>query len=444
VPIVALTHPVALPIAQMRQSLAQALPTWQWRCSDDDTGGPNDRAGFERPQTIMGRSSDGIVIVTVEERQAPLPLEAGAPPHQLHLHVSQPSTDSAEIAKRIAVLVCASLSEQDLGAHCQVAPDGPWYTSEEMQRGAAFCKTAGAAQGSIDSFLLSAGRAQPSAAPAGAGGASPLQSLGLPPGSPAERMALAGVDQSFAQILTKIGGADFAKDMGFAPPPFYAEEHPRIDRLPTMVLALEHPIDFDWSRLHELDRFDPGGDWQAEGRSDGSGTLRGRGCTVDITAHHEAVPRYSIENALARSFWFKGGPAAFARQTASLTIVCDLDTRAAPFEDVRETAKVLTLAIGLLARSRGVIALLNAGVGTLLDVPMVQSQVGHLHKNQIPLMMWTWSAPDSMVENSVSMTTGGLLPFLGYEVEVWNAPGTPDWVGDKLGQILNYLLHGRS
>jgi hypothetical protein len=254
-------------------------------------------------------------------------------------------------------------------------------------------------------------------------------------------MALAGVDQSFAKVLTKIGGADFAKDMGFAPPPFYAEEHPRTDRLPTMVLALEHPIHFDWSPLHELDRFDPGGDWQVEGRPDGSGSLRGRGCTVEITAHSEPVPRYSIDNALARSFWFKGGPGAFARQTASLTIVCDLDTRAAPFEDVRETAKIMTLAIGLLARSRGVIALLNAAVGTLLDVPMVQSQVGHLHKNQIPLMMWTWTAPDSMVENSVSLTTGGLLPFLGYEVEVWNAPGTPDWVGDKLAQILNYLLH---
>jgi hypothetical protein len=101
----------------------------------------------------------------------------------------------------------------------------------------------------------------------------------------------------------------------------------------------------------------------------------------------------------------------------------------------------MTLLLGLLTRSPGCVALLNNGVHTLLEPEQVQSQVGHLHKNQIPLMLWTWTAPDSMVKDSVSMSTGGMRPFLGYEVEVWNAPGEPAWVGDKLSEVLNYLLH---
>ena len=186
---------------------------------------------------------------------------------------------------------------------------------------------------------------------------------------------------------------------------------------------------------------DEPGDWSVQPGPNGSGILTGRGTTVRIEAHPDPIPGYILENALARSFWFTGGRTALARQASSLIVTCDLNTRDVPFEDVRETAKVMTLLLGLLTRTPGCIALLNNGVHTLLDPAMVQSQVGHLHKNQIPLMLWTWTAPDSMVRDAVSLTSGGLLPFLGFEVEVWNAPGESDWVGDKMGKIINYLLH---
>jgi hypothetical protein len=303
-----------------------------------------------------------------------------------------------------------------------------------------FCTTTLSAEGSIDEFLLTCGKAQPSAAPAGAAPPSALETRVILPGSPAALMRRADLELSFAQAVTQVMGADFAKQAGYAPPPFYTEEEPRADRLPTMILALEGSISFDWSQLDDIAQFDRGGGWKIEGRPDGSGRITGRGATILIDASQDPVPSYCIDNALARSFWFKGGRQAFARQSASLIITCDLDSRAAPFEDVRETAKVMTLVIGLLSRSAGVLALFNAGINTLLDPAAIESQVGHLHKNQIPLMMWTWTAPDSMVENSVSLSTGGLLPFLGYEVEVWNAPGTAEWVGDKMSHILNYLL----
>jgi hypothetical protein len=442
VPIVALTVPVILPIAPMRAALGTALPLWKWRCGDEDGGGAQDRAALDRPQTIMGQGPGGIVMMTIEGQSAPLPLEAGAPPHQLHLRLSQPSIDDPEIAKRMAVVVCGALvAEQDRGAHCQISPGGKWYSAEEIVEGLTYCTSRETADRSIDEFLLMAGRAQPSAAPAGEGGPSPLEPRGVPAGSPAQRLLMSEVDHSFAKILTEVGGADFARQMGHTPPPDYASEEPQANRLPTFVLSLAQPIAFDWGQLRDIGQMDSKGSWQAHGRPDGSGTLTGRGCRVTIEARDDIVPRYMISNALARSFWFKTGPSVFLTQRCSLVVRCDLDTRAAPYEDVRETAMVMTLLLGLLTRTPGVIALLNNGVHTLLEPALVQEQVCHLHKNQIPVMLWTWTAPDSLVADSVSLTTGGIRPFLGYEIEVWNAPGEPQWVGDQLSNVINYLLH---
>ncbi|WP_310467594.1 DUF4261 domain-containing protein [Sphingomonas sp.] len=430
-----------LPIAAIREGLRRAAPGWQWRCGDDDSGSAQDVGGFDRPQTVLGRGLGGMVIMGIELHLAPLPLESGAPPHRLHLKLSQPSTEDSQLAKRMAVVVCASLMvDHDPAAHCQLAPGGRWYSTEDMRAGLATCTAATGAEHDVDDFLLRYGSAGASAADAGAAPPSPL-APSRP--SPAEALLLSSdVGLSFAKILSEVAGPDMARDLGYAPPPAYAEEKPRRDRLPTMVLALTGPIQFDWSQIADtIDQWDAEGNWRFECAPDGTGAIHGRGGVTRLAFAAEPVPRYSIENALARSFWFEGGLPQFANGRAQLVVGCELDTATAPFEDIRETAKLLTLVIGLLARSPQTIAVLNAGVGTLLSPELVQSQVGHLHKNEIPLMLWTWTAPESMVENAVSLTSGGLLPFLGYEVEVWNAPGSASWVADKMSHILNYLLH---
>lgn len=132
-----------LPIAAVRQQLARALPLWKWRCGDNDSGGPQDEADLARPQTIMGKAEGSMVMMAIEARDAPLPPESGAPPHQLHLHLSPPSTDDPEVARRLAVAVCAALASQDAGAHCQIAPGGRWYSAEQIAEEVASCTTAG-------------------------------------------------------------------------------------------------------------------------------------------------------------------------------------------------------------------------------------------------------------------------------------------------------------
>ncbi len=435
-PNLVLDHPVQVPVRELERCLTQAIPSFRWRAGDDSSAAA---VGLERPLTVMGIAGAEIIMMVIELRPQPLPLEAGAPPHRLHMHLSEPSTEHSETAKRIVLIAAAVILEGSNGM-AQLAPDGPWYHSGELKIGRERLLR-DPARANIDEFLVSHGERYPSAAPAGQGEPSPLAAAGLPPGSPAERMMSADLDHTFSKILTEIGGADMAKEMGYAPPPSYAEEEPRADRLPTFVLALAHPIDFDWQPLMKLDQFDGDGNWQVQPGPKGFGTLTGRGATIRVEASPDPIPRYMLENALARSFWLEGGSQILAGQTCSLIVTCDLDTRATPFEDVRETAKVMTLLLGLLTRTPGCLALLNNGVHTLLDPAAVQSQTGHLHKNQIPLMLWTWTAPDSMVKDSVSLTTGGLLPFLGYELEVWNAPGDPQWIADKLGGLMNYLLH---
>ncbi len=157
-PTIALTVPAILPIAAMRQHLARALPDWKWRCGDDDAGGPQDQATFSRPQTIMGHAAGGIVMMTIESRDQPLPLESGAPPNRFHLHLSQPSTDDAEVAKRLTLVVCATLAAQNAGARCQIAVDGKWYSAEEMDE-LALCSASPASR-AIDENPLASGNPQ--------------------------------------------------------------------------------------------------------------------------------------------------------------------------------------------------------------------------------------------------------------------------------------------
>jgi len=430
-PSIVLERPAALPVEALQKTLAQTLPDWRWRVGDE-VGAVT--LSLDRPVTILGMAGADILMMAIERIDRPLPLEVGAPPHQLHINLSKPSTDNQELAQRLLLLTAAAILEDQEGA-AQLADHGPWYNPPELIAAAAML-VRDPVNSKAAALLSNAGEQRASATPTPERGYQPP-----PPGSPAERMMLADIDHSFAKILTDIGGADFAKQMGHSPPPPYAEERPRIDHLPTFVLALSDPLQFDWAPLKDIGRMDPPGNWSVTPGPNGSGTLTGRGCTVKVEAYPDPIPRYVLDNALARSFWFQGGMPVLSRQTSSLIVTCDLDTRASPFENVRETAKVMTLALGLLTRAPGCIALLNAGIDTLLDPAMVQSQVGHLHKNQIPLMLWTWTAPDSMVDDGVSLSTGGLLPFLGFEVEVWNAPGKVDWVADKMGRIINYLLH---
>ena len=403
-------------------------------------GGPKDRATFDRPQTIMGRNPEGMVMMSIALHHQPLPLEAGAPPHQLHLTLSQPSTENSELAKRLAVIACAALTvEQAEGAQVQIAPGGRWYSVADIREALDHCLSNDRSRGSVDEVLGRCGRATANAA-----AAAPVTTLETPRmRSPAEMMNIdADLERTFATILAKQGGGKFAEAMGFAPPPPYTEERSRIDRLPTMVLALTGPLTPDWSVLREgCNVLDPEGGWTIEPGENGGAHFTGRHGTIDLTYSPEPIPSYCIKSALSRSFWFRDGIEALSGAGAQLVLTTDLDTRAVPYEVVCRTASLISLILGLLAREPQAVALLNTGTDTLVPAEDVARLTGCLANGELPLMVWTWTAPHSMEDGNVSLSTGGMLPFLGYEVEVWNAPLPATVVGDKLSGILKYLLH---
>lgn len=438
-PVIALNHPVPLPVTRLRTALRTALPDWNWRCGDDDSGGPREQATFERPQTILGRGGDGMVMMSISLHHQPLPLDFGAPPHQVHLSLTQPTTDSPELAKRIAVVACAVLSiDQDETAQAQIAPGGRWYGVDDLRLALAHCTANDKTLGSVDEVLGRCGTAGASAAGA------PVTPLTTPRvRTSAEMMNIhADLERTFATILARQGGARFAEAMGFAPPPPYADERPRTDRLPTLVLALRGPPEPDWAIIREgCDAVDPEGGWRIEPDGSGGAMLESPRARIDLGYLAEPIPKYCIESALSRSFWFKNGWDAFAEAAAQLVVTTDLDTRSAAYEDVRQVAAIISLVTGLLAREPQAVALLNAGIDTILPAQDVHRLVGCLARGELPLMVWTWTAPHSMTDGDVSLSTGGMLPFLGYEVEVWNAPLSAAAAGEKLSGILNYLLY---
>lgn len=128
-PTILLDHPVPLPVRVLEAELAKAVPGWRWRAGDDIGA---ESVALERPTTILGKYGEALVIMTVELSHEPLPLETGAPPHRCRLDLSEPSTDNAELAGRIALVTAAAVLHDHEG-HAQIAAEGPWCRSAELK-----------------------------------------------------------------------------------------------------------------------------------------------------------------------------------------------------------------------------------------------------------------------------------------------------------------------
>jgi hypothetical protein len=202
VPIIALTVPITMPAGAMRANLKAALPLWNWMCGDDDMGGPEDLALFHRPQTIMGRNFDDMVIMSVEDRPVLLPPEAGAPPHKRYLHCSQPSTEDTDLAKRIAIVVCGSLVAQDPGSHWQLECNGRWYSADELGEGLRLLTSKATSHLPADEALLRQNPALSGAAPPVA----PLQDPDEPRPAASVPEPLSGRAQPLPNFLPSASG----------------------------------------------------------------------------------------------------------------------------------------------------------------------------------------------------------------------------------------------
>ncbi|WP_404336995.1 DUF4261 domain-containing protein [Sphingomonas sp. MMS12-HWE2-04] len=381
-----LHRPIAFPASRIRQMLTQMYPNIVWRAGEEDDGRSETQIPLIRPQTILGRDGPDIVIACVElVPRAYAPANGNVPPaHSSHITISRASTPDDAFARGIALIVATTLAvEGDEGALLQLDPGENWLDTTDMRSLAKLLET--------DRSLARRGDF---GRPEQGGDAAPV------PAPTDERVAPPG-------------------------------------RLGSFTLLLDRPIHIDWSVIDEgMRAVDPGGGWTSCAVPQGMGFIQGRS-KITLIALPMPYDPSAIHGALGRSFWFDGDRDRIARQRGYITISAEAPDS---FEAKLATAKVLTLIVGVLARDPAVVAVFNNMVSTLFSPEMASAQMATLTTGQIPIQLWVWAAPNRIEDGNASFTTGGLEPFLGYEVEVWNAPYPVATVAEKLSGVLRYLL----
>jgi len=226
-----------------------------------------------------------------------------------------------------------------------------------------------------------------------------------------------------------------------APPPASASASEIRQRmLAPITLMLERPLRPDWPTIERFAReLDPDGDWHHD-VVPGMDVLLGRGARIVVHTTDSPFPDYVYEDSFDRSFWFKGDRQRIAAHRCHTAIGCSLDTTKADWVTIRQTAKVVTLVTGMLARLPGTVAVHNLDTDAIFEPAMVGGFLTILGRDQLPVMLWTWTKWHSLVEGNVCMSTSGLMPFLGHELEVWNAPLTCEEVRSRVSDLLIYLL----
>lgn len=399
-PILLLSRPIAFPVALLRTALSGRVPMVAWRVGDEDFGTRNDVATLDRPQTILGRTQDAMILISVELRQEEYrPANGHLPPrHAMHVAISRPSIDNDDTARLIALIIGATLAmDQDNGASLQLEPGENWLAGPDMLS------------------LLRAADNDP----------------GL------TQRALLGTPERFD------GAASVPAPAAQAAPPREAAPEPADSdsegkkSLATFTMLLDGDVHIDWPRLDEVMRaIDPEGNWHSVAIPAGMGCVLGR-ARIMVLCTPCPMDSRSLDSAFQRSFWFDGDRARVARHRNHITLHIESpDDYAARLA----TAKVATLVIGGIAMLPQCSAVFNHEVQTIFSPEMTRKQVGILHTDEVPITLWTWTAPNKLEDGDVCLTTGGFEPFLGYEVEVWNAPHPVDFVADKLSETLRYLL----
>jgi len=391
--ILLLKHPIAFPATLLGKALASCFPMIGWRVGEGE-----DEPGFDRPQTIIGRCEDEMILCCIElKRAAYRPANGSTPPaHICHATISRPSTDDGALAVAIALVVGVTLAvDQDASAQLQLAPGENWLDGADMRR----------LMASLDEDPALTLR----------------HHYGLP-----ERTA--NTNEPARQPDTTPAAV--------APADAPSQKKQR-QQLGSFTLLLDGDVHIEWKRIDEaMNVIDPGGNWTTVATPGGMGFVNGRSRMMLIWS---PIPYDlpSIEQVYARSFWFDGDRGRVARHRQYITIMIDAPD---DFEAKRGTALAATIMLGLINQLPQVAAVFNNMVSTLFSPQMTHGQVGILHTGEIPIQLWTWVAPNSLVDGDISVTTGGLQPFLGYEVEVWNAPHTRQFVLEKLNGVLRYLL----
>lgn len=157
------------------------------------------------------------------------------------------------------------------------------------------------------------------------------------------------------------------------------------------------------------------------------------------------MPADWFDSALERSFWLQGGQGeALRSHAACMTVGCDVETTAAGGLATRQIAKVMTMVTLLLAQGLEGAGHL-AGLGNIAHAALfpprhMETFAQALSDDEVPVQLFIATAFHATTPGAISLSTAGLMPFVGSEVEAWNAPGDVTLIGERLGNVLRYLL----
>lgn len=144
-----------------------------------------------------------------------------------------------------------------------------------------------------------------------------------------------------------------------------------------------------------------------------------------------------VEEARVRSWWYGEAERAAGHRTHWVIA----GGQAEGWEAAVLRAKVSTVIAAMLIKDNpSICAVWNGVNGTLFTPDSVMQDLGFVARGQVPVMFWIFNALHDLTDGNVSMSTGGLVPFVGYELEFWNAPRSKEVVVEQLNGVLNYLL----
>lgn len=410
------------PAAAMRDLLERAVPAFDWTCGEGDDGS----AGYATVLSdvlVTGWSVAACLAIAICVRDD----------HGLScIEIRLSDRDDAALCERVAGAVAAAFAALNPpGYRVHLSGIAGWFDAAGIK--AVF-------EMMLEGERIAEAAARLALAPVSSGQARadlPLDDL-LPAGpSHPDALSLAEADAMLADALG-------ASALGaFAATPAFLHEVPRRDRLPTLVLLADAAPTYDWSLFHRtIITLDPGGSWQVRPAGPAETRIIGRGGTIMLHFSEAPLPGWAIERALTRSFWCRPGEGLrrLRRHRAYLTITCDLNTQAAAFVYVRQTAKVMALVLAAAGKSCACAGIYLPAQRLVHAGDTLDGLVGPLLADEVPIRLFVGTAFHSTVDDAISLSTDGMLCFIGREVEAWNAPGDLRFVGGKINGLLRYLL----
>ncbi|MBT8428231.1 MAG: DUF4261 domain-containing protein [Erythrobacter sp.] len=461
------SRPKKFPAGPIRTLLEQHVPLYSWICGEDDDGTPECAFEYGRPILVAGRGNNDAVFVEIDLDHRPAKCLPPAPGGEwpMRVRVKRPTTDNDTLAERIGAVISSTMTFIDKeGVQLRFDDTDKWIGLEDTVRltelviggeriadmiaGMTSARAAAPARPAAPEPIREAGRA----ASPGNGIASKIAGLPYADRRPRERSAILGFDtlvmasteKTMAQTLSQQG--DMADLVNFGTLPAFHDEQVSAQRLPTLALLFDTYAPLDHDQLGEvLGAFDPEGGWSVAAGEDIE--LSGRGGTIRLCHHEEALPAWMMELALDRSFGATpGAPMAQLRGHRSyLAITPDLDCTVASWHDVRETAKAMMCAFAVAARPQHAqnayaVGAYNAATQSCFTGNYLDELVGALAQGEVSIKTFIWHAFPETAAGQVSLSSAGMLPFIGREVEVLDAPGSLEHVGEQLNNIERYLL----